>query len=84
MIQRLGISVTNEELKHVDALRKRFGVRSRSEFFRELLRRYEKLEGHMTSLNQTLQGYLKHPEAGEEASEILKTTLKGLPSEDWA
>ena len=84
MIQRLGISISDQELKYVDVLRKRFGVRSRSEFFRVLLHRYEALEGHLNSLNQTLQGYLKHPESSAQAEAIVKITLKDLPSEDWA
>ena len=83
MTQRLGISISDKELKHIDALRKSFGVRSRSEFFRELLRRYEKLEGHLTSLNLTLQGYLKKPESGDEALTITKASLHNLSAEDW-
>lgn len=84
MLQRIGISINHEELKQASALQRRFGLRSRSELFRELLKRYETLERQWNALNQCLHGYIEHPESGEETKAILKTTLKAIPPEDWA
>lgn len=83
MLQRVGISMNDEELRHLKVLQKRFGVRSRSELFRELVRRYEDLEKRWNSLNQCIEGYLKAPEAAEDAKSILRTTMKAQPHESW-
>lgn len=83
MLRRVEISMDEEEAKHIEKLQKRFGVKSRSEFFRELVRRYEKLESEFNALNQCVAGYLKHPESSDETRAVLKTTMKNLPAEDW-
>lgn len=85
VVHRIGISIDAEGLKHVRALQKRFGVRSRSELFRELVRRYESLEREWSDLNRCVQGYLAEPERPGAASRaILKAALKGHAAEDWS
>lgn len=84
MLQRVGICIDDNDLKHIKLLQKRLGIRSRSELFRELIRRYEQLEEQRRSLDQCVRGYLKDPETGgEEAKLILKTAAQGHASEDW-
>jgi metal-responsive CopG/Arc/MetJ family transcriptional regulator len=85
MVQRIGISMTDQELKKIGLLQKRLGSRSRSEFFRELVRLYEKLEGERTTLNACLNGYLRHPESdGAQSQSILKQSMAGHAFEDWS
>ena len=83
MLQRVGISMDDADLRHLKTLQKRFGVRSRSELFRELVRRYEKLESRWNSLNRCIDGYLQSPESSHDPRAILKTTMKGLAHEAW-
>lgn len=84
MLQRVGISMTDQELRHLSLLQKRFGVRSRSEFVRELMKRYEKLESDLSALNRCLHGYLERPESGpRESSALLKAAAKNQAFEDW-
>ena len=85
MLYRVGISIAGDDLKRLKLLQKRFGLRSRSELFRELAIRYERLESQWSALNQCLQGYLAEPEsAGEESRHILRTAMKNQPAEDWS
>ena len=83
MLHRVGISFDHKELGRIKNLQKRFRIPNRSEFFQELVKRYEKLENEFNSLNQCLSGYLKHPESTEETRAILKTTLKNQSPEEW-
>ncbi len=84
MLHRIGVSINHEELKQVTALQQRFGIRSRSEFFRELVKRYNKLESDRAAVQQCIQGYLDAPEVSlEESKAILRSSLKNSASENW-
>jgi metal-responsive CopG/Arc/MetJ family transcriptional regulator len=83
MIQRVGVSINEDDLKHVAALQKRFGISNRSEFFRVLVRRYEALEAQLNALQQCLKGYAKYPDATEETLAIVRDSLRHEPAEDW-
>jgi metal-responsive CopG/Arc/MetJ family transcriptional regulator len=85
-MHRLGISISEEDLRHVRSLQKRFGIKSRSEFFRELVKRYERLEQERSALDQCVEAYRRHPETPEEIQEmeaILKASASTWPAEDW-
>lgn len=85
MLQRIGISMSDQELKRISLLQKRLGARSRSELFRELVKRYEKLEGERAALSACLNGYLQHPESGGAQSQaILKDAMSAQAFEDWS
>lgn len=85
MLYRVGISMDGSDLRHLKLLQKRFGVRSRSELLRELVKRYEKLESQWDTLTQCIQGYLEKPEsAGEESRKILRAAMKNHQAEDWS
>lgn len=85
MLQRVGISMNDRELKHLSLLQKRLGARSRSELLREIVKRYEKLEADSKALSLCLDGYLEHPESGgAESRAILRGALKNRALEDWA
>lgn len=85
MLQRIGISISDQELKKLSLLQKRLGVRSRSELFRELVKRYEKLETEQATLRECVNGYLRRPESKEAQSHsILKDAMSGQTFEDWS
>ncbi len=85
MLQRVGISMSDQELKHLSTLQKRFGARSRSEFFRELVRRYEKLESDVNALSRCRDGYRGQPESSDATSRaILKASMKNQVFEEWS
>ena len=73
MLWRVCISLDEEESKHIEKLRKRFGVKTHSEFFRELVRRDEQLERDFNALNQCVTGYLNHPESPSETRSLRPT-----------
>lgn len=83
MVNRVGISINTDELERIRSLQRRFHVKSRSRFFRELVHRYEKLESDYNNLQKCLAGYIQHPEASGEALGVLKTSLKALSPENW-
>ena len=84
MLQRVGISMDDGDLQHIKLLQKRFGVRSRSKFFRELIKRYEQLESQVSALSQCVEGYIKTPESHEkETRALLRSALKKQPAEEW-
>ena len=78
MLQRISISIDGEGLRRLEALQRRFGARSRSEAFRELVKRYERLERGRSALNRCVQGYLAQPEPpSAESGAILRSAIKG-------
>jgi len=83
MLHRLAISIDERELQQIKSLQKRFHIQNRSAFFRELVRRYEKIECDYAALQQCLAGYLDKPESADETRAILRMTLKRQPHENW-
>ena len=83
MVYRVGISIDSEDLKYVNSLQQQFHIKNRSEFFRELVKRYGKLEKEFKSLQSCLTGYLNQPENTSETKAILKSTLKNKSKETW-
>ena len=84
MTHRMGLSIGNEDLRHVGRLQRRMGIKSRSRFFCEIVRRYEKLENSWRALSECRAGYLRSPEKNSSSTRaVLKGNLKTLPSESW-
>ena len=83
MLHRVGISVDEKDWEHIRNLQKRFKISNRSEFFRELVRRYEKLESDFGKLQSCLGGYINHPESESETRSIVKSSLREQCHEDW-
>ncbi len=83
MVHRLGISLDGADLKYIQTLQKRFHIKNRSEFFRELVRRYEKLEAEFSSLRACIAGYTNQPESADETKIVLHSTLKDQTPENW-
>ena len=83
MLHRIGISIDDNELILVRSLQKKFHIKNRSMFFRELVKRYEQMEDETKALQKCINGYLKNPEGSEQANAVLKSTLKTLSPEVW-
>ena len=84
MTHRVGLVISEEDLRHVGRLQRRMGIKSRSRFFCEIVRRYEKLENSWRALSECRAGYLRSPEKSSSSTRtILKASLKTLSSESW-
>lgn len=83
MVHRIGIAINDEDLQQVKSLQRRMGIRSRSLFFREIARRYEKMEKELTSLSECRAGYMQLPENTSSKRALLKASLKGQRAEKW-
>ena len=84
MIHRIGLAIEEEDLRHVGRLQRRMGIKSRSRFFCEIVRRYEKLEMSWRALSECQAGYLRSPEKDRSIKhKILNASLKTIPIESW-
>lgn len=84
MIHRIGLAIGEEDLRHVGRLQRRMGIKSRSRFFCEIVRRYEKLESRWRALSECRAGYLRTPEKRHSLKNAgLKASLKTVLTESW-
>ena len=86
MLHRIGISINDAELKLLKIYQKRFGLQSRSEVFRELVKRFEEKEKRRAMIDQVVEAYHRQPETPEELKEsdaILQSLAKDWPDENW-
>jgi metal-responsive CopG/Arc/MetJ family transcriptional regulator len=86
MLHRIGISMSDADFKELKALQKRFGLNSRSEVFRELVKRFREKERRSAMLSQVVEAYRRHPETPQEVQEsdaILQSLAKDWPAEEW-
>lgn len=84
MMHRIGLAIGEEDLRHVGRLQRRMGIKSRSRFFCEIVRRYEKLENSWRALSDCRAGYVRLPEKIKSSTQaVLKASVKDLPPEVW-
>ncbi len=84
MLHRIGISISDAELKLLKGFQKRFGASTRSEAFRELLKHFEQMEKEKFLLLQCAEGYRAHPET-EERSTKNEDFMPTLPTDEgWS